>query len=280
MTPDTILRWHKRLIAAKWTYPSNRAGRPGIMKKIRSLIVRMAFDNPSWGYCRIQGALKHVGHSVARSTIAKTLNEHGMKPSPERPTSWRSFIKSHADLIAQADFFTTEVWTTRGLVTHYTLFVIDIATRVVHIAGTTTNPDTAFMAQVARNLTDCVDGFLQDKRFLILDRDSKFTTEFKRILNDAGVRTVLTSYQAPNMNAFAERWIRSIKTECLSKMIFFGVRSLEHAIQNYADHYHAERSHQGLGNELIRGDAANKVGDVKVRQRLGGLLQYYHRHAA
>ena len=158
--------------------------------------------------------------------------------------------------------------------------MIDIATRVVHIAGTTTNPDSPFMAQVARNLSDCVAGFPQGKRLLILDRDGKFTTEFKRILEDAAVRMLLTPYQAPNMNAFAERWIRSIKAECLRKMILFGSSSLERVIRNYVDHYHEERSHQGLGNELIRGDAVSKVGDVKVSQRLGGLLQYYHRHAA
>jgi putative transposase len=170
VTPDTILRWHHRLIAAKWTYPTRRVGRPGIMKEIRALIVRMADDNSSWGYCRIQGELKKLGHRVARSTIAKTLKEHGIKPSPDRPTTWRTFLRSHADAIAAADFFTAEVWTARGLVTHYVLFVIDHATRAVEIpAGITTNPDSAFMAQVARNLTDHVDGFLRDKRYLILD---------------------------------------------------------------------------------------------------------------
>ena len=160
VTPDTIMAWHRRLIAAKWTYASRRVGRPGIMLEIRRLIVRMATENPSWGYCRIQGGLKHLGHRVAVSTIAKTLKEHGIRPAPERPSSWRTFLKSHADVIASADFFTTEVWTARGLVTYYTLFVIDIASRTVEIAGTTTNPDGTFMMQVARNLTDSVDGFL------------------------------------------------------------------------------------------------------------------------
>ena len=281
VTPDTILRWHHRLIAAKWTYPSKRAGRPGIMRAIRELVVRMATDNPSWGYCRIQGALKHVGHTVARSTIAKTLKEHGIKPAPERPSSWRTFIKSHADVIAATDFFTTEVWTARGLVTHYTLFVIDIASRAVHIAGTTTNPDAAFMAQVARNLTDCFDGFLRDKRFLILDRDSKFTEQFRVMLRDAGVEVVRTSFQAPNMNAFAERWVRSIKHECLNKMIFFGASMLDRAIRDYVAHYHQERPHQGLDNEFVSAkphpDPA--IGNIRERERLGGVLRYYCRAA-
>jgi len=131
VTPDTIMRWHRRLIAAKWTYATKRVGRPGIMKAIRELIVRMATSNSSWGYCRIQGELKKLDHRVARSTIAKTLKEHGILPSPDRPTSWRTLLRSHADAIAAADFFTTEVWTARGLVTHNVLFVIDHATRAI-----------------------------------------------------------------------------------------------------------------------------------------------------
>ena len=205
VTPDTIMRWHRKLIAAKWTYPSKRVGRPGIMKAIRALIVRMATDNPSWGYCRIQGELKKVSHRVAPSTIAKTLKEHGIPPSPQRHTSWRTFLMSHADVIAAADFFTVEVWTARGLVTQYVLFVIHHGTRAVHIAGITTNPNGAFMAQVARNLTDDVDGFLRGKRYLIVDRDGKFTAEFRQILEQAGVQVVRTGFQAPNMNAIAER---------------------------------------------------------------------------
>jgi putative transposase len=167
VTPETILAWHRRLIAAKWTYPQRRAGRPGVMLEIRQLIVRMAEENPGWGYARIQGALRHLGHRVARSTIAKVLREHGIKPSPDRPTSWRTFLRTHAHLIAAADFFITEVWTVRGLARHFTLFFVDIATRRVHIAGTTTNPTSAWMEQMARNVTDCDAGFLRDKRHLI-----------------------------------------------------------------------------------------------------------------
>jgi hypothetical protein len=189
VTPDTTLAWHRKLIAAKWTYPRKRVGRPGVMKEIRELIVRMAEENPTWGYARIQGALKHLDHRVARSTIAKVLKEHGIKPAPDRPMSWRTFVRSHAHLIAAADFFTTEVWTARGLVRHFTLFAIDIATRRVHIAGTTTNPTSAWMEQVARDLTDCDDGFLTGKRFLIIDREGIFSPRFKAVSRSCSRRT-------------------------------------------------------------------------------------------
>ncbi len=280
VTPDTILAWHRKLIAAKWTYPQKRVGRPGVMKEIRRLIVRMAEENPSWGYARIQGQLKHLSHCVARSTIAKVLKEHGIKPSPERPMSWATFVRSHAHLIAAADFFTTEVWTARGLVRYFTLFVIDIATRRVHIAGTTTNPTSAWMEQVARNLTDCEDGFLTGKRFLTVDRDAIFSPRFKSIIGDSGVEVLLTAYQAPNMNAHAERFVRSIKSECLDQMILLGRESLVRAIAKYIAHYHDERSHQGIGNHLICGAETQSMGCVVVEQRLGGLLNYYHRQAA
>jgi transposase InsO family protein len=280
VTPDTILAWHRKLIAAKWTYPHKRVGRPGVMKEIRGLIVQMAEENPSWGYARIQGALKHLDHRVARSTIAKVLKEHGIHPSHDRPMSWRTFVRSHADLIAAADFFTTEVWTARGLVRYFKLFVIDIATRRVHVAGTTTNPTSAWMEQIARNLTDCEEGFLTGKRFLIIDRDAIFSPKFKSILDSSGVETLLTAYQAPNMNAYAERFVRSIKSECLDQMIFMGRESLVQAIAEYAGHYHDERSHQGIGNVLISGAETRGEGVIQTRERLGGLLKYYNRRVA
>jgi len=183
VTPDTLMRWHRRLIGMKWTYEAKkRVGRPGLMKTIKALIVRMATENPSWGYCRIQGELKEVGHTVASTTIANVLKENGIKPAPDRPSSWRAFIRAHWGQIAGMDFFTTEVWTPRGLVTYYVLFVIDLKTRRVEIAGIARFPGAEFMAQVARNLTDCFDGFLRSHRFLILDRDSKFTGQFKGTL--------------------------------------------------------------------------------------------------
>jgi transposase InsO family protein len=250
------------------------------MKEIRRLIVRMAEENPSWGYARIQGALKNLDHRMARSTIAEVLKEHGIKPSPDRPMSWATFVRSHAHLIAAADFFTPEVWTVRGLVRRFTLFVIDIATRRVHIAGTTTNPTSAWMEQIARNLTDCEEGFLTGRRFLVVDRDAKYSRKFKWTLEGSGVEILVTSYQAPNMNAYAERFVRSIKSECLNQMIFLGRESFVGAIAEYAAHYHDERSHQGIGNVLLSGAEPQIEGIVEARERLGGLLKYYHRRAA
>ena len=240
----------------------------------------MAEENSTWGYGRIQGALKHLDHRVARSTIAKVLKEHGIKLAPERPMSWRTFIRSHASVIAAADFFTTEVWTARGLVTYYTLFFIDIATRRVYIAGTTPNPTSAWMEQIARNLTDCDTGFLVGKRYLILDRDALYSSHFKHILTESGVEIVRTAVQAPNMNAYAERFVESIKGECLNRMIFVGQESLDRSIAEYVAHYHEERSHQGLENELISRVKPRSDGSIECKERLGGLLNFYHRTAA
>jgi transposase InsO family protein len=283
VTPDTILAWHRRLIAAKWTHRPNsgQIGRPPVMARIRELTVRMARDNADWGYSRLQGALRHLGHVVARTTVANILKANGIQPAPERPTSWRTFLKAHADSIAAADFLTVEVWTARGLVTHYVLFAIDIATRAVEILGVTPNPDASFMHQVARNATDPVDGFLRDKKFLVLDRDTKFDKAFAAILKSAGIRILRTAFQAPDMNAFAERFVRTIKDECLNKMVFFGEAILRRALREFVEHYHEERPHQGRGNVVLRATTPMPTsGPVIRRERLGGLLSYYHRRAS
>jgi putative transposase len=280
VTPDTILRWHRRLIAQKWTYARRRPGRPGTMKTLAVLIGRMARENPTWGYSRIQGGLKNVNHRVARSTIARVLKEQGIPPVPDRPTSWRTFLRAHWGRVAAADFFTTEVWRPRGLVTYYTLFVLDLRTRRVHVAGSTPHPNDAFMAQAARDLTDAVDGFLVGYRALICDRDTKWTGGFRRLIEGAGVRVVQTPIQAPNANAYAERFVRSIREECLDRLIFFGERRLLHVLKEFVVHYHEERNHQGLGNDLIA-PAPHAVGrgGIRCRDRLGGLLRYYYQAA-
>jgi len=178
-------------------------------------------------------------------------------------------------------FFTVDVWTARGLITHYVLFVIHHATRAVEIAGITTNPNEAFMAQVARNLIDSVDGFLRDKRFLILDRDGKFTEQFRRILEDAGVAMVTTAFQAPDMNAIAERFVGSVKRECLRRMILFGEGHLRRSLAEFVVHYHEDRPHQGIGNRLITPSSVEQPpsGIVVADERLGGLLCSYRRAA-
>src|SRR5215831_9670706 len=267
VTPDTILRWHRQLIARKWTFTPRRPGRPGIMSEISSLIVRMATENPRWGYTRIQGALKNLGHDVARNTVAKVLKDNGIPPVPDRPSSWRTFLRAHWGAIAGADFFTSEVWTPQGLVTYSTLFVIDLRSRRVHVAGSTPAPDAGFMAQAARRLTDAVDGFLAGHRVLICDRDRKWTDGFRRIVQDAGVRIVLTPIQAPNANAHAERFVRSIRGECLERLILFGERRLLRALDEFVAHYHGERNHQGLGNELITPEAPSLSTRVRCRER-------------
>jgi hypothetical protein len=155
VTPDTILRWHRELIVRKWTSARPRPGRPGVLVEIRHLVVRMATDNPSWGYTRIQDALKNLGHRVARSTIAKILKERGIPPSPERPMTWRTFLRAHWRVLSAADFFTTEVWTVRGLVMYYTVFVIELHSRRVHVLGSTPHPDEAFVVQTMRHLRRC-----------------------------------------------------------------------------------------------------------------------------
>lgn len=279
VTPDTILRWHRRLIALKWTCEARRVGRPGIMKTIAALIVRMALENSGWGYCRIQGELRQVGHRVATSTIAKVLRDSGIQPAPNRPTSWKTFLQAHWGGIAGIDFFTTEVWTPRGLTTYYLLFVIDLKSRKVHFAGATPHPSEPFMAQIAHNLTDAIDGFLRGHRYLICDRDSKFSEQFRRILKDTGVDVIRTPRQAPNCNGHAERFVLSIKSECLNRMIFFGEASLRRAMAQYLDHYHTERAHQGLGNDRIEKGEVRLEGEIRCRERLGGILKHYYRAA-
>ena len=279
VTPDTLMRWHRRLIAWKWTYVAKRVGRPGLRRALATLIVRMARENDRWGYCRIQGELRKLGHRVAASTIGKVLKDHGIRPAPDRPTSWRTFLRAHWGEVAGMDFFTTEVWTPLGLTTFYVLFLIDLKTRRAHVAGITTTPDGAFMAQVARNLTDAEDGFLRAHRFLICDRDAKFTAEFRSILQVTGVDVIRTPRQAPNCNAYAERFVLSIKSECLNRMMFFGEASLRRAVGEYLQHYHHERPHQGLGNETLRVARRGTTGEVRCTERLGGLLKHYERAA-
>ena len=283
--PETILAWHRRLVAKKFdgserrTYP----GRPRVGQEIEQLIVRFATDNRDWGYDRIAGALANLGHAVSDQTVGNVLKRHGILPAPERKktTTWKDFVRAHREVLAATDFFTTEVWTVSGLVTYYVLFVMHVATRRVHIAGLTPFPDESWMTQVARNLTMADVGFLGDHRYLIHDRDGKYCPAFDDTITEGGVTPVRLPPRSPNLNPHAERWVRSVKDECLSKLILFGEPALRTALRAYTGHFHGERNHQGKDNLLLfPRDEVPTTGPVRSRERLGGLLKFYYRAAA
>jgi transposase InsO family protein len=233
VTPDTLLRWHRQLVARTWTYANRRTSRRSTLAEIRQLVVRMAEENPTWGYTRIPGALTNLGHQVGRSTVARIVKAHGLPPAPTRPMSWHTFLRAHWGAVAGADFFATEVWTWHGLVTFHTVFVIDLATRRVQVLGTTPYPDDAFMRQVVRTLSTADGGAC---RVLICDRDAKWSVAVRERLGEAGIRVVRTPYAAPNANAYAERFVRSMKEECLDRIIPIGEGHFRRAMSEFVVH--------------------------------------------
>ena len=288
VTPDTLLRWHRELVAKKWDYSDRRKkkkpGRPRVRQVIVDLVLRLAKENTSWGFDRIQGGLANVGYYISDTTVGNILKAHGIEPAPKRQRtgSWSTFLKAHWDVLAAIDFTTIEVWTNRGLVTFYLLFVMELKTRRVHFAGCTTNPHEAWMKQIARELTNFEDGFLNGKRYLLMDRDATFSAAFRGILQGEHVEPVRLPRRSPNLNAYIERYFGSLKSECLSRMIFFGENMLRRAIGQFLLHYHEERNHQGLDNKIIepKEEVGQGHGEIECRERLGGLLRYYHRKAA
>jgi putative transposase len=286
-TPDTLLRWYQRLIAQKFDGSTQRRqlGRPRVAEEVEQLVVRMAEENATWGYRRIQGALANLGHAIDAITVRNILRRHHMEPAPQRRQvgmSWSQFLTLHWEGLAATDFFTVEVATWHGLVTYYVLFVMELATRRVEIAGITPHPTAAFMQQCARQLTDPCEGFLLGKRYLLHDRDTKYTQAFDALMQDSGIVPIVLPPRSPNLNAYCERFMRSIKEEALEQMVTLGERSLYYAMQQYLIHYHTERNHQGLDNQLIvrEGAVGCHTGPVVRRERLDGLLSYYHREAA
>src|SRR6201988_590478 len=237
-TPDTLLRWYQRLIAQKFdgSTPRRQLGRPRVAEEVEQLVVRMAEENATWGYRRIQGALANLGHAIDAITVRNILRRHHMEPAPQRRQggmSWTQFLKLHWEVLAATDFFTVEIATWHGWETYYVLFVMELATRRVQIAGITPHPTAAFMQQCARQLTDPCDGFLVGKRSLIHDRDTTFTQAFDALLKSSGVEPILLPPQSPNLNAYCERFVRSIKEEALERMIMLGERALYHAIHQF-----------------------------------------------
>jgi len=285
VTPDTILRWYRKLIALKYDGSERRGpGRPPKPVEPAALVVRLARENPGWGYTRLRDVMRSLGYEIGRTTVASILADHGIEPSPERrkKPSWRTFLKSHWDVFAAMDFFTVEVLTLGGLARYSVLFVIELSTRKVHVAGITYQPNEVWMRNMARHLTDGFDGFLRGKRYLILDRDPLFTKGFRDILHGSGVEPLRLPARSPNLNAYAERFVLSIKSECLDKIVPLGERHLRCAIREYVEHYHRERHHQGLGSAIVMREASRRgaAGPIRRRQRLGGILNHHIREAA
>jgi putative transposase len=284
--PETILAWYRKLIARKFDGSKYRRypGRPAVGRKVTELVLRMARENTAWGYDRIAGALGNLGYCISDQTVGNILRRFGIAPAPKRgqQMNWADFIRSHMAVLAGIDFFTVEVLTWRGLAAYYVLFFLHLKTRRVTLAGITRHPTEQWMTQMARNAVDEIDGVLRPIRFALHDRDTKFCASFRATLRSGGVRPLVLPPHSPNLNAFAERWVRSIKGECLSKLILFGEASLRRAITQFLAHYHHERNHQGKTNLLLFPPderLPHDPSEIRCRERLGGLLKYYSRAA-
>jgi putative transposase len=278
MTPRTLLRWHRALVRRKWREPARRRGRPPLSGEIRELVLRLARENPRWGHRRICGELAKLGLRVSPTSIRRLLARAKLEPAPRRPgPSWREFVRAQAASIVACDFFTVESVLLRR---YYVLFFIAHASRRVWLAGCTTNPTDAWVTQQARNFgLDFAD---QRVRFLIHDRDGKFSGSFDEVFRSEGIRTVKTPVRAPKANAFAERFVRTVRSECLDWLLILNRRHLERVLRVYIDHYNTQRPHRAL--DLCppepEGDARLSAGEIDRRDRLGGLIHEYYRAAA
>jgi transposase len=286
--PATILAWFRQLAARKYDSSEARRGRPPKPKDVRKLVVEMAMANPGWGYTKIRDALRTgLAIEIGRTTVAEILAAAGIEPAPEREKkrTWKQFIKAHWDSLYGCDFFAVEALGLGGTVRYLVFFVISLKMRAVEIAGIRVDPDGEWMKQMARNLTDPVNGFLRHAKYLVHDRDPLFTAAFEAILKERGVKCAKIPAQSPNCNPHAERFVRTIKSECLNHLVLFGERHLRYVVKEFMEHYHAERFHQGLGGQLIEvgpGSTNQKGarGKVVCRSRLGGMLNFYAREAA
>jgi putative transposase len=287
VAPDTILAWHRTLVAQTYDGAKQRKapGRPTIDQELEALVVPMAQENGSWGYDRIVGALANLGHTISAQTVGNVLKRHGIAPAPERKTTttWQECSRTHLDVLVATDFCTAEVWTLGGLVTYYVLFFIHVESRKVPIAGMTPHPTAAWMMPIARNITLEEWGILAPGQYLIHDRDGKYCPAFQQLIDATGVKRGPLPPRSPNLNAYAERWVRSVKEECLSRLILFGKKAVWYALTEYGTHSHHERNHQGKGNVLLfplSRCGRESQGPMQCRERLGGLLKYYEHEAA
>jgi transposase InsO family protein len=279
--PETLLRWHRELVRKKWSYRrTGQPGRPPVDADVRDLVVRLGRENPRWGYQRIRGELLKLQIRISATTVRTILLRGGLDPAPRRagPT-WTEFLRSQAAGILATDFFTVE---TIRLKTIYVLFFIELSTRHVHLAGVTEHPDSAWVTQQARNLA--IGERLSGVRFLVRDRDTKFSGPFDAVLRAEGVRVIRTPIRSPRANAFAERFVRTVRQECLDHVLIYGPRHLEHVLGAYIDHYVGERPHRGLSLAVPAGTRAPQVRGttrtpVERRDVLGGLIHEYRRAA-
>ena len=280
VTPATLLRWHRRLVARRWTY-GGRCGRPPVDGEIRELVLRLARENPRWGYQRITGELNGLGISVSATTVAKILRQAGLGPAGERSgLSWRAFLRAQASSMLAVDFFTVETISLQRL---YVLFFIELGSRRVHLAGCTANPIGAWVTQQARQLTRTLHERPGSFRFLIRDRDSKFTRDFDAVFRSEGIEIIKTPVRAPKANATAERFVRTARAECLDWLLIMNRRHLERVLRVFAQHYNTHRPHRSLNlapPELSEQKAhavrPSPTATVERRDRLGGLIHEYN----
>jgi hypothetical protein len=275
--PETVLRWHRELVRKKWTYQrGNKGGRPSISKELEKLILKLAQENPRWGYGKIQGALIKLCFQISQSTIRNILDKHGIQPASVRNGSigWRKLMDHYKDQILACDFFTVEtVW----LQTIYVLFFIELGSRQVRIAGITANPNEIWITQQARQLVWEIQDQDRPLCFLIHDNDSKFSNAFDAVFESEGIHVIRTPFRAPNANAFAERWVRTVREECLDHILILSTNHSKRVLIEYSHYYNYSRPHQGIEQKTPMLQQFPSEGIIHRRKILGGIINDYYR---